>query len=85
MRDMRSIILSNARAGLSCLVDDVIRAEVVTITRHGRPVSPLVSVEAAKIARNSPTRKRAGLVRHLRTFPAGEFPLNCEPFRYVVL
>ena len=57
----------------------------MTITRHGKPVAALVSVEAAEIARKALDRKRAGLVSYLRTFPGGEFPRNRKPSRDVEL
>jgi prevent-host-death family protein len=63
------------------LVDRAIRGEFVTITRHGKPVAALVSVEAAELARKAMEPNRAGLVAYLRTFPGGEFERNPAPSR----
>lgn len=82
---MQTINLKDAKAGFSSLVDGAIRGEFVTITRHGKPVAALVSVEAAKIARKAMKRKRPGLVAYLRTFPGGEFNRNRTPSRDVEL
>lgn len=82
---MLTITLKDAKAGFSNLVDRAIRGEFVTITRHGKPVAALVSVEAAEIARKTMERKRSGLVAYLRTFPGGEFERNRAPSRDVEL
>jgi len=73
---MPIVNLKDAKAGFSNLVDRAIRGEFVTITRHGKPVAALVSVEAAEIARKAMERKRSGLVAYLKTFPGGEFERN---------
>ncbi len=78
---MRTITLKDAKAGLSSFVDRAIRGEFVTITRHGKPVAALVSVEAAEIARKAIAKKRPGLVAYLRTFPGGAFERNRTPSR----
>jgi prevent-host-death family protein len=80
-----TISLKDAKAGFSNLVDGAIRGEFVTITRHGKPVAALVSVEAAEIARKAIERKRPGFVAYLRTFPGGEFDRNLSPSRDVEL
>ncbi len=82
---MLTINLKNAKAAFSNLVDGAIRGEFVTITRHGKPVAALVSVEAAEIARKAMARKRSGLIAYLRTFPGGEFERNRAPSRDVEL
>ena len=82
---MLTISLRDAKAGFSSLVDAAIRGEIVTITRHGKPVAALVSVDAAEIARKALTRKRPGLVSYLRTFTGGDFPRNRKPSRDVEL
>jgi prevent-host-death family protein len=78
---MRTINLKDAKAGFSGLVDQAIKGEFVTITRHGKPVAALVSIEAAEIARKAMERKRPGLAAYLRTFPGGEFERNASPSR----
>ncbi len=78
---MQTINLKDAKAGFSSLVDGAIRGEFVTITRHGKPVAALVSVEAGEIARKAIERKRSGLVAYLRTFPGGMFDRNSAPSR----
>ena len=40
---MQQIALSEAKARLSELLDDVERGETIVITRHGRPIARLVS------------------------------------------
>ena len=82
---MPTINLKDAKAGLSGLVDKAIKGEFVTITRHGKPVAALVSIEAAEIARIAIERKRPGLVGYLRTFPGGDFERNRSPSRDVEL
>jgi prevent-host-death family protein len=82
---MLTINLKDAKAGFSSLVDKAIKGEFVTITRHGKPVAALVSIEAAEIARKAIERKRSGLVAYLRTFPGGEFERNASPSRDIEL
>ncbi len=82
---MSTINLKDAKAGFSSLVDGALRGEFVTITRHGKPVAALVSVEAAEIARKAMERKRGGFVAYLRTFPGGEFKRNRTPSRDIAL
>jgi prevent-host-death family protein len=82
---MSSINLKDAKAGFSALVDEAIKGEFVTITRHGKPVAALVSLEAAEIARKAMARRRSGLAAYLRTFPGGEFERNQSPSRDVEL
>jgi prevent-host-death family protein len=82
---MSTINLKDAKASFSSLVDQAIKGKFVTITRHGKPVAALVSVEAAEIARKALERKRSGLVAYLRTFPGGEFERNRSRSRDVAL
>ncbi len=82
---MSTVNLKDAKAGFSALVDDAIKGEFVTITRHGKPAAVLVSVEAAEIARKALGRTRSGLAAYLRTFPGGEFERNRSPSRGVEL
>ncbi len=82
---MRTINLKDAKAGFSSLVDEAIKGEFVTITRHGKPVAALVSVEAAEIALKAMEKKRPGLVAYLRTFPGDTFERNPAPSRTVDL
>lgn len=78
---MSIINLKEAKTGLSSLVDQAVKGEFVTITRYGKPVAALVSIEAAEIARKAIERSRSGLVSYLRTFPGGEFERNSSPSR----
>ena len=82
---MRRVTLKDAKAGFSNLVDAAVKVEFVTITRHGKPVAALMSVEAGEIARKEIERKRPGLIAYLRTFPGGEFERNPAPSRDVEL
>ncbi len=82
---MRTINLREAKAGFSSLVDGAIRGEMVTITRHGKAVAALVSVEAAEIARKTIKGRRSGFVTYLQTFPGGAFERNATAARKVKL
>jgi prevent-host-death family protein len=82
---MPTVSLKDAKSGFSNLVDEVMKGEFVTITRHGKPVAALVSVEAAEAARKALGKSRPGLVAYLRTFPGGEFERNRSPARDVDL
>lgn len=66
---MPTVSLKDAKTGFSTLVDQAIAGKFVTITRHGKPVAALVSIEAAEVARKALTKERPGLVAYLRTFP----------------
>jgi len=82
---MQTISLKDAKAGFSSLVDDVINGDFVTITRHGKPVAALVSIEAGELVRKALERKRTGLVNYLRTIPVDVFERNTSPSRDVDL
>lgn len=82
---MPIVNLKDAKAGFSGLVDRAVKGEFVTITRHGKPVAALVSVEAAEIARKAIERKRPSLAAYLRSFPGGAFDRNRSPSREVEL
>jgi prevent-host-death family protein len=82
---MLTISLKDAKAYFSSLVDSVIKGEFLTITRRGKPVAVLVSVEAAEIACKAIKRDRTSLVAYLRTFPGGEFDGDRSPARDVEL
>jgi prevent-host-death family protein len=47
---MLTVSLKGAQASFSRLVDEAIKGKFITITRHGKPVAALVSIEAAEIA-----------------------------------
>ena len=77
--------LEDAGTGFSNLVDDAHKGGFVTITRHGKPVAALVSIEAAESARKALGDHRPGPVAYLRTFPAGgEAERNASASRHVV-
>ena len=82
---MRTINLKDAKAGFSNLVDQAIKGEFVTITRHGKPVAALVSVAAAELARKAMARNRPGLAAYLGTFPGDMVERNRTPSRTVEL
>lgn len=73
---MSTVSLKDAKAGFSSLVDEAIRGEFITITRHGKPVAALVPLEAAEAARRALGRDRPSLASYLRTFPGGDFERN---------
>jgi prevent-host-death family protein len=80
-----TITLKDAKAGFFSLVDEAIEGEFVTITRHGKPVAALVSVEAAEIARKAMEKRRPGLLAYLGTFPGETFERNRTPSRPIDL
>lgn len=82
---MSTVSLKDAKSGFSDLVDDALKGEFVTITRHGKPVAALVSVEAAEIARKAMGQRRSGLVAYLRAFPGSDLERNPAPSRDVEL
>lgn len=82
---MQTINLKDAKAGFSSLVDDAMKGDFVTITRHGKPVAALVSIEAGEIARKALERKRSGLIAYLQAIPADLPDRNPSPSRDVVL
>lgn len=82
---MPAVSLKDAKAGFSSLVDDVVRGEFITITRHGKPVAALVPIAAAEIARKALDGRRPGLAAHLRAFPGGEAERDPTPSRDVDL
>lgn len=82
---MSTVSLRDAKAGFSGFVDEAVKGEFVTITRHGKPTAVLVSLEAAEIARKALATRRPGLAAYLRTFPGGEFDRNSSPSRDVDL
>jgi len=45
---MLTIDLKDAKAHFSSLVAGVLKSEFVTITRHGKPATALVSIEVAE-------------------------------------
>ena len=73
---MSVVSLRDAKAGLSSLVDDAVKGEFVTITRHGKPVAALVPIEAAEIARKAMRRPTRSLVRLLQDFPVTDLEIE---------
>lgn len=63
---MSTLSLKDAKAGLSAYVDEAIRGEFVTITRHGKPVAVLVPLAAAEIARKALNRTGPASLRICR-------------------
>jgi prevent-host-death family protein len=82
---MVSMNLKDAKAAFSGLVDEAMKGEFVTITRHGKPAAVLVSLEVAEIARKAIERKWSSLAAFLQTFPGGNFERNGSPSRDVEL
>ncbi|GEC36215.1 type II toxin-antitoxin system Phd/YefM family antitoxin [Sinorhizobium meliloti] len=81
---MSTLSLKDAKAGLSAYVDEAIRGEFATITRHGKPVAVLVPLAAAEIARKALNRTGPASLRICR-FPGSEFERNGSPSRDVGL
>lgn len=83
---MPTVSLRDAKAGFSNLVDEAIKGEFVTITRHGKPVAALVSIEAAEAARRVMSKPRPNFGEYLMTFPGGvELERNSSTMRDVDL
>ena len=59
---MRSVTVSEARAGLPGLLDRVLEGEEVTITRHGRPVAVVIHPDALRVRRSADVFRRAAAV-----------------------
>jgi len=68
---MSTVSLRDAKAGFSNLVDEAIKGEFVTITRHGKPVAALVSIEAAEAAKKALKKARPNFGDYLMAFPGG--------------
>ncbi len=83
---MSTVSLKDAKAGLSSFVDEAVRGEFVTITRHGKPVAALVSIAAAEAAKRALRKPRQSLASYLGSFPEGiELERNVTPSRDVEL
>lgn len=68
---MSTVTLRDAKTGFSALVDEAMKGEIVTITRHGRPVAALVSIEAAETVRQGRRKSRPNFGEYLMAFPGG--------------
>lgn len=82
---MSTVSLKDAKAGLSSYVDEAIKGEFVTITRHGKPVAALVPLEAAELAQRALKPRRPSFASYLKKFPGGEFERNPSTARDVDL
>lgn len=82
---MSTVSLKDVKAGLSTYVDEAIKGEFVTITRHGKPVAALVPLAAAEIAQRALNPGRPSFASFLKTFPGSEFERNRSPARDVDL
>lgn len=82
---MSTVSLKDVKAGLSSYVDNAIKGEFVTITRHGKPVAALVPLQAAEIAQRAMRSNRTSFITYLKTFPGGEFERNTSQSRDVDL
>lgn len=71
------VSLSEARASLPRLLDQVAAGAEVTITRHGRPVAVLVSPDALRVRRAGPALATAAAIGEL-VAGAAERPLAAE-------
>jgi len=70
---MKTVNLKDAKADFSTLVDEVISGETIEITRNGKPVAAIVSIEAARKLDNQGKRPNFG--SFLMSFPG---PLEIE-------
>ncbi|MFS2154682.1 type II toxin-antitoxin system prevent-host-death family antitoxin [Rhizobium sp. Rhizsp42] len=68
---MTTVTLRDAKATFSSLVDEAMSGEFVTITRHGKPVAAIVSLEAAEEAKKALAKTKLNLGEYLMSFPGG--------------
>lgn len=83
---MSIVSVRDAKAGFSSLVEEAVNGEFVTITRHGKPVAALVSIEAAEAARKAMAKPGPNFGEYLMGFPGGiEFERDSSRIRDVDL
>lgn len=82
---MSTVSLKDVKASFSSYVDEAVKGEFITITRHGKPVAALVPLQAAEVARRALKPRRPSFVSYLKTFPGEEFERNPSPARDVDL
>ncbi|MDQ0318875.1 prevent-host-death family protein [Pararhizobium capsulatum DSM 1112] len=76
------VSVRDAKAGFSNLVDEAVKGEFITITRHGKPVAAIVSIEAAEAAKKVLKKSRPNFGDYLMDFPGGiEFERNPSKMR----
>ncbi len=68
---MSTVSLRDAKATFSNLVDEAVKGEFITITRHGKPVAAIVSIEAAEMAKKAMHRERPNFGEYLMSYPGG--------------
>jgi len=68
---MSTVTLRDAKAGFSTFVDEAMKGEIITITRHGKPVAAIVSIEAAEAVKKNMRKHRPNFGEYLMTFPGG--------------
>jgi prevent-host-death family protein len=66
---MSSVSVALAKVGLASLVDEAAAGAFVTITRHGKPIAMLVSVEAGEAAKRVMTKPRTNFGEFLMSYP----------------
>ncbi|MDM9625940.1 type II toxin-antitoxin system Phd/YefM family antitoxin [Rhizobium sp. S152] len=83
---MTTVTLRDAKATFSSLVDEAMSGEFVTITRHGKPVAAIVSLEAAEEAKKALNKSRSDFGDYLMSFPGGlDLERNESPMRDIDL
>lgn len=83
---MTTVTLRDAKATFSSLVDEAMSGEFVTITRHGKPVAAIVSLEAAEEAKKALSKSRSDFGAYLMSFPGGlDLERNESPMRDIDL
>ena len=68
---MSIVSVSDAKVRFSGLVDEAMKGEIITITRYGKPVAAIVSIEAADVAKHSMREARLNFGEYLMRFPGG--------------
>lgn len=83
---MTTVTLRDAKATFSALVDEAMDGEFITVTRHGKPVAAIVSIEAAEEAKKALQKQKRNFGEYLMSFPGGiAFERDPSPMRDVDL
>ena len=75
---MSKVSIKDAKAGLSGHIDQAMKGDVVTITRHGKPVAAIASINTAEAARKAMHGEGPNFGEYLMRFPGG-IELNRNP------
>ena len=68
---MSTVTVNDAKAGLAGLVEEAMKGEIITITRHGKPAAAIVRIEAAGAVTENVRKTRPNFGEYLTSFPGG--------------